>query len=53
LVPRSDNMCTVLMDTLDDGHIDWVLGVPAMRGFCWNFDYDSVSASVAKAIQDF
>ncbi|KAH7718674.1 Protein ASP-9 [Aphelenchoides avenae] len=53
LVPRSDNLCTVLMDTTDDGSVDWALGVPAMRSFCWNFDYDTNSASVAKAIQDF
>ncbi|KAH7675955.1 aspartic protease [Aphelenchoides avenae] len=53
LVPRSDNLCTVLMDTTDDGSIDWALGVPAMRSFCWNFDYDANIASVAKAIQDF
>ncbi|KAH7722503.1 Protein ASP-8 [Aphelenchoides avenae] len=59
LVPRSDNMCTVLMEVYGVSEkpngqwvMDWVLGLPAMRSFCWNFDYDTNSVSVAKAIQD-
>ncbi|KAH7703951.1 Protein ASP-8, partial [Aphelenchoides avenae] len=60
LVPRSDGMCTLLMEssgiTEDQPKgqqvEDWVLGVPAMRAFCWNFDYDANLVSVAKAVQD-
>ncbi|KAH7716695.1 aspartyl protease-like protein [Aphelenchoides avenae] len=59
LVPRLDGMCTVLTesygvteDWLDGQKVEaWVLGLPAMRAFCCNFDFNAKSVSVAKAIQ--
>ncbi|KAH7722474.1 Protein ASP-8 [Aphelenchoides avenae] len=59
LVPRSDNMCTVLVESVgvtedwpNGQHVEeWSLGLTAMRSFCWNFDYDSSLVSIAKAIQ--
>ncbi|KAH7716688.1 Protein ASP-1 protein7 [Aphelenchoides avenae] len=60
LVPRSDNMCTVLVESFgvtedwpNGQKVEaWVLGLPAMRAFCWNFDFNAKSVSVAKAMHD-
>lgn len=59
-MPRTDNMCTVLMDSYGitedwpNGQKveEWILGLPATRSFCWNFDFDANTVSVSKAIQD-